>query len=256
MPGPKIFRVLLIYASKGEPEAHKIAKALLARGLPIRLDLRRVTPDDPQRDWIQEGLKADSVVILLGSDGPKLWSKPRMYSFLSEWIQREESLIPVLLPGASLPEFFRSFSSVDFRRGITDEGLDHLEWGITGRKPGRKIFSKNLPPADDTPPLTPEELLHLAFRLVVARRTGPDLLLHLDAARLREAMEGVLDESSHVASFPQLRLRAVATWLAEQFPGAHPDPLWQNWMLVTQRKTLEDLAAALASPPSSSAPPA
>lgn len=102
--------------------------------------------------------------------------------------------------------------------------------------------------------LNGEELLLLAFRLVVARRASPDLLLHLDASRLREAAEGVLDEVTQAESSPLSRLRTAADRLVEQFPTALPDPLWLSWMLTTQSKTLEDLAATLASAAPSSLP--
>jgi hypothetical protein len=250
MPEPGRFDVFLVYSNKDEVEAREIAVALQDRGLSVWLDLWRVTPDDLRRDRAPEGLKADAVAILLGSDGFKLESEPRMFGFLSEWIKRGEPLVPVLLPGApdsSLSPFLlHDRLWVDFQDGMTNEGLDLLATWLTRKNPSRR----------PSPPLTPEELLHLAFRLVVARRAGTDLLLHLDAARLREAMEGVLDESSRIASLPRLRLRAVATWLAEQFPEALPDPLWQKWMLATQGKALEDLADALASTLASSAPPA
>jgi hypothetical protein len=99
-----------------------------------------------------------------------------------------------------------------------------------------------------SPLLSANELLHLAFRLVVARRASPDLLLHLDAARLREAVAGVLGDSSLSDPWPFNRPRAAADRLKDQFPDAAPDPLWQSWMLTTQSNNLEDLVAKLASP--------
>jgi tetratricopeptide (TPR) repeat protein len=99
-----------------------------------------------------------------------------------------------------------------------------------------------------SPLLSANELLLLAFRLVVARRASPDLLLHLDAARLREAVAGVLGDSSLSDPWPFNRPRAAADRLKDQFPDAAPDPLWQSWMLTTQSNNLEDLVAKLASP--------
>jgi hypothetical protein len=49
-------------------------------------------------------------------------------------------VIPVLLPRAPaeppLPLFLAQFTWVDLRGGIDEKGLDRLEWGITGVKPG------------------------------------------------------------------------------------------------------------------------
>jgi hypothetical protein len=101
-------------------------------------------------------------------------------------------------------------------------------------------------PADGPAPLEAAEILLLAFLLVAARRASPDLLLHLDAAVLREAAAGVLDEGD-LAPSPD-PLRAAAEVLARRLPAAKPDPLWRSWMLATQGKALQDLAAALAAP--------
>jgi hypothetical protein len=53
-------------------------------------------------------------------------------------------VIPVLLPGASaqpkLPLFLRQVTWVDLRGGLTPQGLDRLEWGVTGIKPGRAVL--------------------------------------------------------------------------------------------------------------------
>jgi hypothetical protein len=103
--------------------------------------------------------------------------------------------------------------------------------------------------ADATPePMSPKEILLLAFRLVAARRASPDLLLHLDAARLREAAEGLLSEKG-LPDWAVDRLRAAAELLAREVPEALPDLLWQGWMLATQRQALLDLASAAASSP-------
>ena len=61
---------------------------------------------------------------------------------LTEFIDRGYPVIPVLLPGApekpKLPLFLKGFTWVDLRGGLTDEGLDLLIWGITGKKPNPK----------------------------------------------------------------------------------------------------------------------
>lgn len=110
-------------------------------------------------------------------------------------------------------------------------------------------------PADLPQPLDGEGVLRLAFRLVAARRVSPDLLLHLDDARLREAAESVLASIDPDGGSPPSRLRAAAELLAGQLPDALPDPLWQSWMLATQGKHLEDLAAGITATASSSSPP-
>jgi hypothetical protein len=54
-------------------------------------------------------------------------------------VRRKLPVIPVLLPGApkspDLPVFLRAFKWLDLRRGLSEEGLQHIVWGITGKKP-------------------------------------------------------------------------------------------------------------------------
>jgi hypothetical protein len=71
-----------------------------------------------------------------------------MRACLNEFVKRKLPVIPVLLPGApakpDLPLFLQAFTWVDLRSGLTDDGLDRLEWGITGVKP--KSAAASLPP--------------------------------------------------------------------------------------------------------------
>jgi len=246
---PETYDVLLIHSRTDTDAAHEIAVALVGRGLRVSSDAWTVPPQPSRKSLFPGGRTFDAIAVLLGRDDFELWSTPYLYGFLSQWRKSRNPLIPVLLPGASgsseaTSAFFDHFAWVDLRDGITDKGLDHLEWGITGTKPNKRPASrKRLSESPYT--LSPEEVLQLAFDLVAARRAGPDLLLHLDAARLEEAMENVPGDRVGLSSKPGLR--NVVTWLVQQVPDARPDPLWQKWMLTTQRKTLEDLAAALSS---------
>jgi hypothetical protein len=58
-----------------------------------------------------------------------------MRAFLSEFIDRQCPVIPVLLPEAAVPElpvFLRRMTWVDLGKAA---GIERLIWGITGRKP-------------------------------------------------------------------------------------------------------------------------
>ena len=66
-----------------------------------------------------------------------------MRACLSQYVERKLPVIPVLLPGApqkpALPVFLGGLTWVDLREGITDDGLDRLEWGITGKRPDQGL---------------------------------------------------------------------------------------------------------------------
>jgi len=123
----------------------------------------------PGRPW-HEGLEgiiqtARTAAVLVGKDGLGPWEIPEMQACLSEFVDRRLPVIPVLLPDAptepELPLFLQEFTWVDLRGGLTDDGLDRLEWGITGVKPGpsfgstkgrsRPFNTSNRPPPPPTP---------------------------------------------------------------------------------------------------------
>ena len=47
--------------------------------------------------------------------------------------------------------FLKAFTWVDLRGGLTDDGLDRLQWGITGQKPGSAASPASAAPQ---PPVT------------------------------------------------------------------------------------------------------
>ena len=100
----------------------------------------------PGRSW-HEALEkiiqtTRTAAVLVGKDGHGPWEIPEMRASLSEFMNRKLRIIPVLLPGApaepELPLFLRAFTWIDLRGGLTDGGLDRLEWGITGVKPSER----------------------------------------------------------------------------------------------------------------------
>jgi len=100
----------------------------------------------PGQSW-QEALETiiqtiHSVAVLVGKDGLGPWEIPEMQATLSEFMDRKLPIIPVLLPDApakpELPLFLRGFTWIDLRDGLTEDGLDRLEWGITGVMPSQR----------------------------------------------------------------------------------------------------------------------
>lgn len=134
------FDVFLSHNSKDKPAVRQLAQALQQRGLKVWLDEWELTPGRPWMPMLEEILRdTRTAAVLFGPAGLGPWEEPEMRVALDQFVKRSLPVIPVLLPGASkepeLPLFLQQFGWVDLRDGLTKEGLDRLEWGITGRKP-------------------------------------------------------------------------------------------------------------------------
>ncbi len=135
------FDVFLSHNSKNKPVVRELADALEARGIRVWLDERELIPGRPWQDALEEIIRdARSAAILVGADGLGPWEIAEMRGCLSQFVDRGAPVIPVLLPGApaepDLPLFLKQLTWVDLRSGLPAEGLDRLQWGITGVKPG------------------------------------------------------------------------------------------------------------------------
>jgi tetratricopeptide (TPR) repeat protein len=146
------FDVFLSHNSKDKPEVRKIAEALRdGRGLKVWLDEWELPPGIPWQDELENIIRTvRSAAVLVGKDGLGPWEIPEMRACLSEMVSRKLRVIPVLLPDApakpDLPLFLAQNTWVDLRGGINDEGLDRLQWGITGKKPVPKRAAALVPP--------------------------------------------------------------------------------------------------------------
>ncbi len=139
LPEPA-FDVFLSHNSVNKPRVRELAAALDERGLRVWLDERELVPGRPWQDALGEVIRTvKSAAVLVGEDGLGPWEAAEVRGLLSEFVDRRAPVIPVLLPGArsrpELPFFLRQFTWVDLRDGLRREGLDRLEWGITGIKP-------------------------------------------------------------------------------------------------------------------------
>ena len=135
------FDTFLSHNSKDKPIVRQLADALVARGLRPWLDERELVPGRPWQEALEEIIQTTkTAVVMFGPAGLGPWEEPEMRACLSEFVDRKLPVIPVLLPGApkqpDLPLFLKAFTWVDLRGGLTDDGLDRLQWGITGQKPG------------------------------------------------------------------------------------------------------------------------
>jgi hypothetical protein len=136
------FDVFLSHNSKDKPLVRGLGDELRKRSLRVWLDEWELVPGHPWQEAIEQIIQTTrSAAVLVGADGLGPWEIPEIRGCLSEFVGRRLSVIPVLLPGAplqpKLPLFLRQFTWVDLRAGFAQDGLDRLEWGITGKKPNR-----------------------------------------------------------------------------------------------------------------------
>ena len=98
----------------------------------------------PPGRWFQERIEAAmgrvrSAAIIIGKQGLGRWETAELRAFMSECVENELPVIPVLLPGSEIPQelrILRQLNWVRFVEKITEqEAIDNLRWGITGQRP-------------------------------------------------------------------------------------------------------------------------
>ncbi|HSS50483.1 MAG TPA: toll/interleukin-1 receptor domain-containing protein [Thermoanaerobaculia bacterium] len=137
------FDVFLSHNSKDKPTVRQIGEALRNRGFKVWLDEWELVPGRPWQEAVEEIIgTVRSSAVLVGKDGLGPWENPEMRACLTQMVRRKLPVIPVLLPGCpqapELPLFLVEVTWVDLRAGLIEDGLDSLEWGITGKKPNRE----------------------------------------------------------------------------------------------------------------------
>jgi hypothetical protein len=136
----KQFDVFLSYNSKDRSAVVDLANKLRAQGLNVWLDVCELRPGHPWQEALEEIIKkCSAVAVLVGDSGIGPWENMEMRGCISEFVQRNLPVIPVLLSNCPqapvLPFFLKGFTWVDYRDGQEDDGFHRLMWGITGEKP-------------------------------------------------------------------------------------------------------------------------
>ena len=141
------FDVFLCHNRKDKLAVRELDEKLRARGLKVWLDERELIPGRPWQESLEKIIHTTkSAAVLVGADGGGPWQQRELHGCLSEFVERDLPVIPVLLRNAprkpDLPLFLKLLTWVDFRGvGLTKEGLALLEWGITGKAPIQKTLS-------------------------------------------------------------------------------------------------------------------
>ncbi|GAM96840.1 high-affnity carbon uptake protein Hat/HatR [alpha proteobacterium U9-1i] len=139
--------VFLAYNSSDRQEVAAIAAQLRARGLNPWFDRERIAPGRAFQTALEEAIRlSKAAAIFIGAKGPAKWQQMEIRAFVSQRVERDLPVIPVLLPGVAEPPqellFLREFTCVKFADGVEDESvIDELEWGITGQRPQRGHLS-------------------------------------------------------------------------------------------------------------------
>ena len=148
------FDTFLSHNSNDKPDVKRLGKALKKRNLTVWLDEWELRPGLSWQDALEDVISnCKSAAVCVGKNGIGPWKDPEMKALLRRFVKEKKSgnivpIIPVLLPGApddvTLPPFLEEFTWVDLRKGLVNESLDRLEWGITGVKPNPLTDSSQL----------------------------------------------------------------------------------------------------------------
>lgn len=139
------FDVFLSHNSEDKPAVKALGTSLKKRGLSVWLDEWELRPGLTWQGSLEDIVSGcKSATVCFGSSGVGPWEEPEMQALLRRFVNDKKTgnvvpIIPVLLPGApvdvKLPLFLEAFTWVDLRNGLTSDGLERLQWGITGQKP-------------------------------------------------------------------------------------------------------------------------
>jgi len=132
--------VFIAHNSKDKSSVRVLVKALEQRGVRPWLDEQEIPPGRWFQDIIQaEAKRAKSAAIILGPSGLGKWEALELRIFVEQCVSRDIPVMPVLLAGVDqIPEelvFLCQLTHVKFNASPDEpENIDHLCWGITGRK--------------------------------------------------------------------------------------------------------------------------
>ena len=142
------YDVFLSHSSNDLPVVKDIAKQLGSLGIKVWLDTQECTAGTLFQEKIEQGIRnSKSVAVMIGPGKIGNWVRAELRVSLAENVTRQIPIIPVLLPNApespDLPLFLKTFIWVDMRKGITDDGIDDLASGITG-KPAKRLLLETI----------------------------------------------------------------------------------------------------------------
>jgi len=136
MPPP--YDVFLSYNREDRLVVRNIAVSLKKTfGLRPWLDLEELPPGSRWPEGIESAIqRSRTAAVFFGPQGVGKSQKNEIDALRQGRLMRKAPIIiPVLLPRAKRSRLFEDTTWVDLREGVTDLGIAHLVWGITGQKP-------------------------------------------------------------------------------------------------------------------------
>jgi|CXWL01.1.fsa_nt_gi nucleotide-binding universal stress UspA family protein len=133
------FDVFLAHNSRDKEAVLTVAQQLRLQGLYPWVDDEQILPGRPHQDAIQVVIpRVRAAAVFLGSHGLGKWQEAELRALVTQSVERQLPVIPVLLPGVQeVPiqlAFLREMNAVHFRKGPTDvEALSRLVQGINGK---------------------------------------------------------------------------------------------------------------------------
>jgi hypothetical protein len=150
MRGEYEFDVFLAHHSGDKPLVRTINNQLKKRGIKPWIDEEQIAPGRSFQQEIQEAIPVvKTAAILIGEKGLGRWQARELESFYREFVEKDKTVIPVLLPGVdevpeSLP-LLRNLRWINFKSIDDKKALELLVWGITGaRRPDDLLDSQKL----------------------------------------------------------------------------------------------------------------
>ena len=133
------FDVFLCHNSQDKKAVIELALRLKDRGILPWLDAWEIPPGTRWQRALEDQIKkVKTAAVFVGKNGIGPWQDMEQEAFLSQFVKRKCSVIPVILHGCKknpeLPVFLGSVNWVDFRKEDPDP-FEQLMWGITGRRP-------------------------------------------------------------------------------------------------------------------------
>ena len=134
------FDTFISYNTEDKHSVLELAEELHKRNLTVWIDVWEILPGMSWQRALEKAMESSgSSIVCIGPSGIGPWQNQESRALLSETASQNKPIIPVILPGTpatiDMPVFLRSRSYIDFRSGLTEEGIERLIWGITGKRP-------------------------------------------------------------------------------------------------------------------------